>query len=803
MNQQAYETLELDQLLDLLARHVQTPIGRSRALHLRAVTDSGTLNHALDLTTECVHFLDSGQGFGLSGIEDPEPILNRIQVEGTMLEPKQVLELERLVAVGTGLRDLLRGAEERAQYSCLSAITNRVPDLRRLLGTIKGKVLPDGKIDDNASPELRAIRQEILSSRARIHRALESILRQQSKAVQEEIITFRNGRFVIPVRTDARIQIPGVVHGLSSSGQTTFVEPLSVIERNNDLVRLHEQEEIEKARILMAITEEFRANLGAIRIIVETVSEIDFCQAKAKLSLEFGCVRPRLVRGGEFRLRDARHILLEHRLRQTGGGAVPIGFELDDAHKVLVISGPNAGGKTVVLKTVGLIALMSHMGLHVPAQEALLPVFDQVYADIGDQQSIAADLSTFTAHMRNIAAMAKKVVPPVLLLLDEVGTGTDPEEGAALAVAIVDHFRRAGATTFASTHYNPLKMWASQTEGVLNASVEFDEHTLRPTYRLIVGVAGASSGLDIARRMEVPESILNQASSLVNPDHSLAGGYLRRLKTLVDEQASLRNALEEERTATADKFASLEQEFSQREAARSAEFEKALGRANAEFKRQSDELLAGLKDRLAAEKMKKVAQGRAARLEQTGREAKRAIEADLGLGSSRRSAGVTEAPSGEGFGTIAPVEKDRVWVKPLSQAGIVESIQDDQYTVSIGSLKFRARAQDLQVLEPAASAPSGGSAVKPAPELSLDEQFVRELNVIGLNADEAVERADKFLDEAFLSGAETVRIIHGHGKGILRRAIAQLLTDHPQVEKFQLAPPNQGGGGATLVELRK
>jgi DNA mismatch repair protein MutS2 len=803
MDRHTFEMLELGALLELLVRHVQTPLGRNSVLSLTPTTERAIIERSLDFTSECVAFLDSGQQFGLSGVCDPEPSLARLQVEGAVLEAQQVLELEHLVSVGVSLRDLFRGAEEREHFPILAAVANQIPDLRRLLAEIRGKVLPDGQIDDNASPELRSIRHELQVSRTRIYRALEGVIGQQARAVQEEIITFRNGRFVIPVRTDSRVQVPGVVHGLSSSGQTTFVEPLSVIEKNNELVRLREQEGIEIARILLAITEAFRANRQAIRTIAETVSNIDLGQAKARLSLEFACVRPRISEGREILLREARHILLDQALRQSGNRAVPISLALDNAHQVMVISGPNAGGKTVVLKTVGLIALMAQMGLHVPANEAVLPVFVQVLADIGDQQSIAANLSTFTAHMRNIASMAGRVVAPALLLIDEVGTGTDPEEGAGLAVAIVDYFRRAGASTLATTHYNPLKMWASQTEGVLNASVEFDERTLRPTYRLIMGVAGASSGLEIARRMDVPDSILERAKSLVNPDHTLASEYLKRLKTVVDEQEDLRAALDAERVATARKLADLDAEFSRREASRSAEFQSALERATREFSLQSEQLIRSLKDRITAEKLKKVAQNRAAELRRSGRETKKKIEAEIGLGATRPAETEAHAGPPEDRPGVEPAEGDRVWVRPLSQAGTVESIHEETYTVSVGSLKFRARREDLQFLQPSPSAVQSRPSVKPAPELTLDQPFLPEINLIGLTADEAVARVDKFLDDAFLAGAESVRIIHGYGKGILRRTVAELLTNHPQVDKFHPAPPDQGGGGATIVDLRK
>ncbi|PYT04913.1 MAG: endonuclease MutS2, partial [Acidobacteria bacterium] len=484
MDQRTFKTLDLEALIGLLARHVQTPLGRKRVIALLPSTDRDHINGELDRTTECVNYLSTGGSFGLSDLADPEESMAELQVQGTSLEPLQILALQRLISVGMDVRAQFGDLEIRGRYPQLSAIAGRVPDLRRMLASIRGKVLPTGEIDDSASPVLRRIRRELNERRARIYRNLESLMHERApSAIQEDIVTVRNGRFVIPVRTDSRGQVPGVMHGLSSSGQTTFVEPLTIIDQNNEMVRLREEEEIEIARILLEITEAFRANLSGIAAVADALAEIDFTHAKARLSVEFNCARPAMIEDSALLLEDARHLLLEHQLKLAGGKAVPISLEMDAAHQTVVISGPNAGGKTVVLKTVGLIALMAQSGLYVPATRATLPVFTQVLADIGDQQSIAANLSTFTSHMRNIAEMAESVSPPALILLDEVGTGTDPDEGAALGVAIVDFFHRKGATTIATTHYNPLKTWASQAEGVLNASVEFDEVTLRPTYR--------------------------------------------------------------------------------------------------------------------------------------------------------------------------------------------------------------------------------------------------------------------------------------------------------------------------------
>jgi DNA mismatch repair protein MutS2 len=816
MDERTFNTLELDGLVALLARHVQTALGRKRALALQPTTDAAAINQALNLTTEAADYLATGGAFGLGDVADPSNSLAELHVQGTSLDPHQILALQALIASGMDLRGQFSDAETRARYANLSGIATRVPDLRRMLSAIRGKILPTGEIDDNASPELRRIRREINERRSRIYRSLESLMRDRSpNAIQEDIVTIRNGRFVIPVRTDARGQVPGVMHGLSSSGQTTFVEPLGVIEQNNDLVRLREQEEIEIAQILLRISDTLRDNLAGIEQVVNAITEIDFAAAKARLAAEFNCARPLMNGDNRLYLKDARHILLEQNLRNTGGRIVPISLEMDEAHQTMVISGPNAGGKTVVLKTVGLIALMAQMGLHVPATDAALPVFKQVLADIGDQQSIAANLSTFTAHMKNIAEMATTVAPPALILIDEVGTGTDPDEGAALGVAIVDHFRRKGATTIATTHYNPLKVWASQNEDVLNASVEFDERTLRPTYRLLVGVAGASAGIEIAKRMNVPPQITDDASGLLDPEHRQSSEYLKQLKALVDEQTSLRAALEEERQVTAEKYAKLDIEFAQREVERRNQFENELALVIREFNDESAQLLNTVKDKVAAARLKKEAEARAAELRRSAAVRLRKQEA----GASATVTPTTSAPSGavNAAAVQSPAsalieelteirEGDRVRIKSFDKEATVESVSDGVYTVMAGSLRFRLKRDELQLVKSAAPPASKRAASLPrgvSASIDVDENFTSELNVIGTTVDEATERVDKYLDDAFLAGAESIRIVHGHGKGALKRAIAELLKGHPHVERFGDAPPNQGGGGATIVALRK
>ncbi|MGH9900125.1 MAG: endonuclease MutS2, partial [Pyrinomonadaceae bacterium] len=471
------------------------------------------------------------------------------------------------------------------------------------------------------------IRHDINRLRTQLTRSLESLMHRREDAIQDQLVTIRNDRFVIPVKAASKGSITGVTHGSSSSGATLFVEPLESIESNNELLALHEAEEREIARILFELTRELAAQVSSIEIAAVAIEELDIVRAKALFADTFKCVEPKIGEEGVLKLVDARHPILEKQLRESGADdkIVPISLAITNEEPALVISGANAGGKTVVLKTVGLLSLMALSGIGCPASEATVPFYHLVVADIGDNQSLSANLSTFTSHISNIRTMIDLCAEASaqrglsLVLLDEVGTGTDPDEGSALGVAIVDHFRRALRThTLASTHYRGLKIYAAQEQSVTSASVEFDEKTLRPTYRLLIGMEGASSGLEIARRFGLPKQIINDAASRVSTASLDATRYLAQISHEASVATELRKALEEERRAVAEKYATLEEEMERRASKRQKDFEVQLteitAQITAQFETKAAEILSRIEDSAARVKLKRETERRTAEL---------------------------------------------------------------------------------------------------------------------------------------------------------------------------------------------
>jgi DNA mismatch repair protein MutS2 len=861
MHDQAFATLEYDQLRALIRRGAQTPMGRARVASLAPLSDLQTLQLDLQRLAECVDVRKRGAIWSFSELSDPSEAIARLHVEGASLEALAILGLARLCESAMLARAAIL-AEREAAPGLWEIVAELPRDLNSLVARIKNKILPSGELDDRASPELARVRHEITRLRSSITRSLENLMRRSEDAIQDELVTVRNDRFVIPVKADHRGRLQGVAHGFSSSGATMFVEPIETIEANNELQALRETELQEIAKILFTLSAELCSQLADIELSASAVAELDFIGAKAAFFDRFNCVVPEIAGGADIlsapthprvklELIEARHPLLEENLRVSGSSVVPVSFSLDEANTTMVISGANAGGKTVVLKTAGLLSLMALSGLPVPAREARVPFYSSVLADIGDHQSLAANLSTFTSHVANISRMIELCAAPALVLLDEVGTGTDPEEGSALGVAVVDHFRRAcGAHVMATTHYGGLKMYAANEAGVLNASVEFDEKTLQPTYKLMVGLAGSSSGLEIARRFGIPNEIVHAASEQVKDSSRNASEYLRRIKRETEEAIALRQALEEERAAVAQEFAALDKQFERRERERLLSFERALQETIADFERRSRELVSKIQDRAERLKVEREAQKQSAELK---REAKRAASAASQVSSSPSTVaqprGVRVLRDGKLFeprnaspapdhGSGAPDSVredgrlrneggqdaraprrtpgrvprvgDRVRLLSFGSIGIVDQVKGDEAEVRVKSLRFREKLENLELVETAAAPAESGRAAKlrvssgtefkPAPS---NEPTRSELNVIGKTTDEAVDAVDKFLDEAFLKSLSEIRIIHGHGTGALRRAISELLEGHPHVARFVSAPPGQGGAGATVVELKQ
>ncbi|HLM60820.1 MAG TPA: hypothetical protein VK308_08455, partial [Pyrinomonadaceae bacterium] len=485
---QSLTTLEYGKLLALVARHAQTPMGKARLENLQPLTSRLELNADLQAASEMIALAQRDVNWSFSELPDPSNAIAVLRIRNATLDPLSLLEITRLCNQALFARSVL--SPERELAPALWRTVENIPKaLFEVLGRINRKLLPGGEIDDSASPELARLRREINNHRGRLQKSLESLMRNSGDAIQDQIVTQRNERFVVPVKADFRGKVAGVAHGFSSSGATVFVEPLEAIEANNELQNLKGKEEREVARILFALTEDLRANLPAIESAVEAVAELDFVKAKSEFARKFNAVVPTISIDEILDLTDARHPLLEENLRGSEHEIVPVSFILTKEKPVMIISGANAGGKTVVMKTAGLLSLMAISGLPVPARAAEIPFYKSVLADIGDHQSLAANLSTFSSHISNIAGMMRDCHSPSLVLLDEVGTGTDPDEGSALGVAIVDYFRRkCGAQVIASTHYRGLKIYAANDENVINASVEFNEKILQPTYRLLVGL---------------------------------------------------------------------------------------------------------------------------------------------------------------------------------------------------------------------------------------------------------------------------------------------------------------------------
>ena len=783
--------LEFDALRDLLGRYLRSPIGRGELARLAPVSDRAVIQDALDDVAEAVEYLraasnpqTAGRGaairlrFDFDG--DPGLLLARLRIEGVVLEALEVYELARLLDLASEVRSLVLAAS--ARYPRLARHASAIADLREIAQELRGKILPDGTLADDASVALGRLRRDAERQRKHIEDSLQKFMRahHEDGTLQEEFVTIRNDRWVVPVVTGRERRVDGVIHGSSGSGHTVFVEPLETIQLNNELVRLHEEELREVHRLLREYSARLREHAAEISASMEILGRLELLFVKAEFALDFRCCVPRLSPEGAGRvmLLAARHPLLEDILRRSRKSVTPMSVRLDSMQKTLLISGPNTGGKTVALKTAGLLALMTHAALPVPAEDAEFPLFDQVLADIGDHQSLAESLSSFSAHIVGVRRMLDEATSDSLVLLDELGRATDPEEGGALGVTVLEAFRKRGAFTMASTHLMAMKVYGASTAGVLNGSMGFNEDTLEPTYLLRLGAPGKSAGLDIASRLGLDPALIEEARGRMSTTQRDVAQFLaelnQRLAALETDQARLQ---ERERTLET-REAALEKSSERKYAAKLGELERKAAELAAQFEQRAQDTIEELSQKARV------------KIAKTRREYQESV---------------TElAP---------PVKRDapprlrlevgaRVRLKGIRQPATVRRIlADGSVEVDAGFMKMQVPDSDVEEILPTttAAAKPSGIRVREGPSFSGSH---KEINLVGQRAEEACNLVDKFLDTAALAQVDRVRIVHGHGMGILKRAIAELLAENPHVEKFYLAPPEEGDSGATIVELK-
>ena len=823
MSRTAEDILEFDRLRDLLRRQTTCAPGHRAVDALSFSQDRSALEAAFALIAEAVTYLRDGRELGFGSLADPARWLAELEAPVAVLTPSMLLDAASLADTAVMLRESFReiaragsGSTAR-QFPLLSARASSLADLRPLAAAVRRAVLPNGEISDDASPELKRIRASMGRTRETIQKTLEAMLRARGTAAGEDYITLRNDRFVIPVRAAERRQVQGVVHAASATGQTVFVEPFETVEHNNRLVQLGEDEAAEIARILDELTRRLRENLGPLRFAVETTAELDSVFARARFAREFDCALPRfanenflspssadapLLESASLELKDARHPVLADTLRASSRGVVPITLALGGTNAVLVISGPNTGGKTVALKTVGLAVLSAQSGIPVAADTACLPLFDRVLVDIGDEQSIAADLSTFSAHMLNVRAMLEAATPRSLVLLDELGTGTAPEEGAALAVALLDEFRERSCVTLATTHHDSLKTYASTTPGVLNAAVEFDEVNLRPTYRLLVGVPGGSSGIDIARRLGVPAQVIDRARAQLSPEAREAAALIAYLHRSRDELETLKREAARAAQDFAEEKKRLQAEWTDRQRTRLKELEQQFVQTIEKHEKEVARAIESVKERELRAQLEKQTHRKLVKARGDAREETDAATV-AHLAGSQADLGIA-AQSTKPVAQNDLVPGVRVRVRGLPAPMTLRRRDDTSADVDAGPLRMKVALADITAIV-------GEEAVKKrviphgvtVHTQTGEETPGEEINVIGCTVEEATRRVDKFLDQAALAGSSPVRIIHGHGTGALRRGLAEFLKAHPLVESIRSEAEDRGGRAITLVELKE
>jgi DNA mismatch repair protein MutS2 len=808
MNTSAFSTLDFDKVRAVLAGLSATAKGRLLAETLEPSSEIEVVRRRLEETSEAKRLAEENARLALEGLPDVESDLRELGIEGRILAVESFL---RLAIVSDIVLETRRGLLARkSEAPLLSSLAETLPGLEQLGVGVRRIIDPETEtVRDDASRELERIRESGRRLESKLGKLLDQALnsRDNQKILQESLVTSRNNRPVVPIKAECRSQFPGIVHGASASGATLFVEPLATVELNNEMAVLRDREREEIRKILAELTERVRPLRDDVDSAVSVLAKIDLAQAKGRLSEICRGEAPVLTEKSELKLSEARHPLLipevasRAGLPREGAGAVPLTFGLAEGKRGLVFTGPNTGGKTVALKTAGLLSLMTQAGLHVPARSSsLFPVFESIFADIGDDQSIGASLSTFSSHLRKVVSMERELTLPALVILDEVGTGTDPAEGGALGTALVEHFLERGAMVLASTHHGLLKAYALTHEGIGAASFEFDPRTYAPTYRIVEGAAGRSLAFEMALLLGLPPSVVNRARALESERERQVGELVSRLEAESAEMERERLRLAEDRKAAEESRRRLEE----REEEERKERRRRLTAFRASLEEDIDSTRRELKD-VVTEAKRAIAEIRASRQEDRAR--LQEIEKTLSNRIEASTAPILEKAKAETPREAFPSSPEaigpgtRVLVASFGMEGIVERIAGEEAEVVVRDKKLKLPVSSLEALPP--MAPMAPVASVPAPRgggtrFPEGKQMPEELNLIGCTVDEALSQADKFLDDALLSEYRHVRLIHGHGTGRLKNALREWLSAHPKVGKLE----SDSRGGVTVVELK-
>ena len=788
VNAKALHTLEYDKIVQKLAATAATSLGREEAEKLYPSQELRVVERRLAATDEAARAIALKGAPPFGGITDVRASLYRAKLHG-MLQPAELIEIAQFIMGSRRLNKFISSADEELTLPLLTDLREPLTDFKAIEDEIRRCVDEQGDVLDSASPELASVRRDIRINAGRAREKLESLIRSSSvqKMLQDALITQRNDRYVIPVKAEYRSHFGGIVHDQSGSGATLFIEPEAVVQMNNKLreLTLKEQQEIE--RILRKLTEAVGERADLLTGDVELIGQLDFIFAKASLAHSMMATLPAVNDEGKLLLRRARHPLIEQK------NVVPIDIELGDDYSAIIVTGPNTGGKTVSLKTIGLLSLMAMSGLFVPADDgSILCVFDGIYADIGDEQSIEQSLSTFSSHMTNLISMLGQVTSRSLVLLDELGAGTDPAEGSALAIAILEHLHRIGCRMIATTHYSELKAYAYNREGIINASMEFDVATLRPTYRLLVGVPGRSNAFAIAERLGLPKSIIEHARGEVSEDEL-------KVDTMIASLEKDRRTAESERKL-AERLRLDVEKLQQQIADERAKFQEQKAKLLDEAREQA---------RLSVAKAKREAEDIIAELRQLaldeGASVKehKLIEARKKLEDAVPAPAAREPRAAAGGKAVKIEPGDEVKVHSLGgQRGhVVELSGNQEAVVQLGIMKMKVALADLEPVRQQASSKTKQQAQATVVKRSRDENIRTELDLRGTTLDEAILEVDRFLDEAFLSNLGQVYVIHGKGTGALRAGIQEFLRRHKHVKSYRLGSFGEGGAGVTIAEL--